>query len=243
MTHISYEVHGQGEPLLLLSGQGQDCSMWNRVLPCLAQHFQVIRFDYRGTGESDKPLEPAYTTRLFAQDAIQVLDALAIQKAHIFGYSMGGRVAQWLAIGYPERVKSLIMGATTIGKRGIPRETEAQQWLMSGNVERVTTLQYSPAFASAHPELLVPSKTLPRFRQLHFKASEAHDSLDELHKIQVPTLILHGSDDRINPTANAYLMAQHIPQAKVKIIQGGRHGLIDEYAEEVCRLVSDFIGI
>jgi pimeloyl-ACP methyl ester carboxylesterase len=241
-TELSYDLQGQGESLLLLSGQAQDHTLWDKVLPCLVQHFQVIRFDYRGTGHSTQSLALPYSTQLFAQDAVQLLEALALQRVHVWGYSMGGRVAQWLAIDYPTRVKSLILGATTVGKQGIPRDAEANLWLMSGDINKMSILQYSPEFAAQHPELLTASNTPPRQRQLHFKASETHDTLDAINQIQAPTLILHGSEDRINPTANAFLMAKHIPQAQVVIIEHGRHGFIDEYAEYSCELVSQFIN-
>jgi pimeloyl-ACP methyl ester carboxylesterase len=101
---LYYEVVGAGEPFLLVSGQGSDHHGWDEVREDFAERYQSIVYDHRGTGQSDKPEEPPYSTRGFAQDAVAVLDHLGITRAHIYGVSMDGRICQWLAIDYPERV-------------------------------------------------------------------------------------------------------------------------------------------
>lgn len=238
---LAYDSQGQGEPLVLLSGQGQDRAMWDFPLPFLTAYFRVIRLDYRGTGLSDKPRDKTYSTSQFAEDVIELLDALRIKRAHIYGISLGGRVAQWLGIDFPERIGALVLGATTPGKQGVGREAQVNRWLQLGDIQHIARLQYSAEFAAAHPELLVPASTPPFARQLHYQASEQHDTLHLLKRIQAPTLILHGSDDRINPTANAWLMAEHITHAQVHIIQGARHGYMHEFAQESCAVVIQFL--
>ena len=116
-TRLYYECQGQGPALLLLAGQSCDHREWERVAVDFSAHFQVIGWDYRGTGQSDKPEEPSYSTRGFAQDAVAVLDACGLARAHAYGISMGGRVAQWLAIDFPERLGALVLGATTPANR------------------------------------------------------------------------------------------------------------------------------
>ena len=240
-TRLAFDIHGAGEPLVLLSGQAQDRHMWDLSVPLFAQHFQVIRLDYRGTGNSDKPRDPPYSTRLLAADTIAILNTLDIERAHIYGISLGGRIGQWLGIDYAERLGALVLGATTPGKLGTARDAEANQWLMTGNIQQVATLQYSAAFAAAHPELLIPAPTPPFARRLHYQASEQHDTMDLLATIRAPTLIIHGSDDRINPTANAHLMASRIPNAKLHLLPGAKHGYVDEFRQEAYEIVSDFL--
>ena len=97
-THLYYEEVGAGEPLLLISGQGQDHTFWSGVRDDFADHYRVIVYDHRGTGQSDKPDAPPYSTRGFAQDAVALLDHLGVARVHTYGHSMGGRICQWLGI-------------------------------------------------------------------------------------------------------------------------------------------------
>jgi pimeloyl-ACP methyl ester carboxylesterase len=107
-TRLYFECHGTGTPLLLLAGQASDHREWDGVRADFAAQHRVIVLDYRGTGQSDKPGAPAYSTRGFAQDAVAVLDQLGLNRAHAYGISMGGRVAQWLAIDHPQRLGALV---------------------------------------------------------------------------------------------------------------------------------------
>jgi len=242
-TRIAYNIAGSGDPLLLISGQGLDRHMWDHFGPTLTEYFRVITYDHRGTGGSDKPTEPPYTTQLLAEDAVAVLDAAEIKRAHVFGFSMGGRVGQWIGINHQERLGCLILGATTPGnKHGIARDPEVTELFKSGNLAVLEELLYSPQYIAGGGFRLQPA-TIPDFAKvLHYHASEGHDAWRLLPQIQCPTLILHGSDDRVNPTGNADLLAQAIPAAEVAIIQGGRHGFIDEFKAEITRHITQFIA-
>lgn len=241
-ARIAYRISGRGEPLLMISGQGLDHHMWDNFAPCLEDNFTLITYDHRGTGESDKPKSPPYSTEMFAEDAAAVLAAAGTDKAHVFGFSMGGRVSQWLAVRYPEKINGLILGATTAGNsNGIARSKETSLLLMSGDPARMEELLYSPEYIAGGGSRLQISAAPDFARRLHFHASENHDAWHQLHNIHSSTLILHGADDLINPTANARLLAEAIPDAVVQIIHGGRHGFIDEYREEIARAVKNFI--
>jgi 3-oxoadipate enol-lactonase len=241
-TRIFYEITGAGLPLLLVSGQASDHHMWDPILPDFTSRFQVITADYRGTGESDTPLEKPYSTRGFAQDLIEVLDAAGIRHAFAYGISMGGRVCQWLAIDHADRIKAIVLGATTPGNRhGIPRSAEIASLLQSGDIAAMANLMASPEWLAKHASLMIPPTTSTAARLLHFQASEEHDTWDFLPAIKVPTLVIHGNNDRVNETANAALLVSRIPNAETAIIDGGRHAYFLEFREEASRIVCEFL--
>lgn len=243
-TRLAYDAAGDGEPLLLLSGQGLDRRMWDRAAPdFVAAGFRVIAWDYRGTGESDAPDAP-YSTRGFARDAVAVLDAAGVTRAHAYGISMGGRVAQWLALDHPGRVGALVLGATTPGNaRGVARDAEAEALLRAGDARGLAPLIASPEFLAAHPEAtaFVQGPMPAHARRGHYQASAGHDTWDLLPRVAAPTLVVHGGEDRLNPTGNAPLMAERMPGAEVVIIPGARHGYVEEFREEVDRIVVEFL--
>ena len=108
-VNLYYEIYGQGDPLVLVAGTGISCAPWRVAqVPEFAKHYQVVIYDHRGLGRSDKPDMP-YDTRMFAKDCAGLMDALGIKRAHMMGHSMGARVLQWFALDYPERVRSLIL--------------------------------------------------------------------------------------------------------------------------------------
>jgi pimeloyl-ACP methyl ester carboxylesterase len=249
-ARIYYETSGAGEPLLLVSGQGSDHQGWNILRLRFAERYRVIVFDHRGTGQSDKPEQPAYSTQGFARDAVAILDDLRIQRAHAFGISMGGRVCQWLAGSYPDRVGSLILGCTTPGDaHGVRRSPKVEAAWLSPNPRKKLTLLVSPGWLWTHPHIAIgmmiflSRPAIPEHAQkLHFQASAAHDAWDILPSITAPTLIVHGDHDQVNPTANAPLLAERIPGAEVALIKGGRHLFTLEFADKTYRLVTDFLA-
>jgi pimeloyl-ACP methyl ester carboxylesterase len=130
-TRIAYQVEGDGPPLLLLAGQANTHHWWDAVRNDFGT--RTITLDWRGTGDSDRP-DVVYSTEGFADDVVAVLDAAGIESADVYGTSMGGRVAQWLAIRYPERVKSLVLGCTSPGKaHGFERSQDVRRALAQSN--------------------------------------------------------------------------------------------------------------
>lgn len=255
-VRLYYEELGTGEPLLLVSGQGGDHTSWDFIRGDFASRYRVIVYDHRGTGKSDKPTEPPYSTRGFAEDAIAILDGLGIAKAHAYGISMGGRICQWLGIDYPERIGALVLGCTTPGNaHGVKRPAELDNIMKNPAADPQTAMKtmlegsFTPGWIAAHSEAIALlqqqqlQNPLPAHAQrLHYLASEGHDAWDLLPSITAPTLVIHGSDDRVNPTANAYLLAERIPGAEVYIVEGGRHGYFVEFREEASRVVNEFLG-
>ena len=251
---IWYDERGSGEPLLLVSGQASDHRMWDEVRPSFERRHRVLVYDHRGTGKSDAPLEPPYSIELFAADAIAVLDAAGIGRAHIYGISMGGRIAQRLAIGHPDRVGAVVLGATSPGDgHGVRRSPEVDaKFRATQPDERFRMLIdeiYTPEFQKARPDVVekfrrsvVLEPPLPEILKLHYLASQGHEAWEELPLITAPVLVIHGTDDTVNPTANAPLLAERIPAAELYIIGGARHGYHVERHPEASEAVLDFLA-
>jgi pimeloyl-ACP methyl ester carboxylesterase len=249
-TRLYYDVTGDGPPLLLVAGQAQSHSLWAGARDDFAARHRVILFDHRGTGDSDKPAAPPYSTRGFAADAIAVLDELGISRAHVYGVSMGGRIGQWLAIDHAPRMGGLVLGCTTPGNaHGVRRPAEVDPVLASGDPNRMLPLLVTPAWAAAHHDFLAAvwaataHRPTPAFaRQLHYQASEDHDAWDLLPSITAPTFVIHGADDRVNVPENARLLADRIPGAELYLLPAARHGYFWENRPAASDLVLQFLA-
>ncbi|TDD51538.1 alpha/beta fold hydrolase [Nonomuraea terrae] len=246
---LSYQVRGDGPPLVLLQGQANDHHWWDPVRADFEGAYQTITFDYRGTGDSDKPDEP-YTTRGFADDVVAVLDELGVRRAHVYGTSMGGRVAQWLAADQAGRVGALVLGCSSPGgAHGFERSNEVRRSLAQPDRAAATRalleLMYTPAWLAAHPGPYhtVGDPRMPAYaRRRHLAASAGHDSWDALPAVTAPTLVVHGTDDVFNPAANAPLLAERIPGASLRMIDGARHAYFEEFREVASPLVLEFLA-
>ncbi|MGW5106716.1 alpha/beta fold hydrolase [Nocardia sp. NPDC004123] len=247
---IYYEVHGsQGTPLVLLAGQANTHHWWDAVRPDFEGVHQAVVIDWRGTGRSARPDDDSYSTRAFAADVLAVLDHLGIQRADVYGTSMGGRVAQWLAADHPDRVEALVLGCTSPGgAHSVERSPVVRRALSQPDAAKarraLLELMYTPAYLAAHvgPYHTLGDPTMPNHaRRHHLRASAQHDAWEVLPRIIAPTLIVHGSDDRFNPTANASLLAGRIPHARIHLISRARHAYFEEFRSSASPLVLDFL--
>ncbi|RAM39107.1 alpha/beta hydrolase [Arthrobacter globiformis] len=245
-AELAWTEEGQGEPLLLVAGQATGISGWDPVVPGLAPSFRVIRFDHRGIGASTEGRPENYTTRAFAADAVAVLDAAGVAKAHIYGHSMGGRVAQRMAVDFPVRVASLVLAATSAGEAGgVGRDPSATAALISTDPARMAPLFFSPAWARENPAAVAAFfrvQASATVKSRHFRASRLHDAWDVLPSIQAPALIIHGNEDALSPVANAVMMAERIPDSRLIQVDGGRHGLHLDDAR-VQTWIEDFLAL
>ncbi|MFD3687152.1 alpha/beta fold hydrolase [Nocardiopsis sp. NPDC058631] len=248
-TRIWYDALGEGDPLLLLNGQSLDHEMWDGVRSGLARGHRVVRVDFRGTGGSDAPLGEPYDLELFAGDALAVLDALEIPRAHVYGFSMGGKVAQAFADSAPDRLGALVLGSTGPGgDNEVERPASSTLALRRANTaagrDAIAELFYSRAWASDHPDTV--TRVLPRgplrAQRLHFAASTGYDGWELLPRIQAPTLVVHGEDDDLTPVGNAALLAERIPGARLLVLPGMRHGYLHEDEPKATREVLDFLA-
>jgi len=252
---LYYEIHGTGEPLLLIEGLGYASWSWFRQIEGLSDSYCVVSFDNRGVGKSDKPDIP-YSIELMADDVARLLESLGIEKAHILGVSMGGYIAQKLAIKYPQKVKSLVLGCTSFGgPQSIPLTEEALQSMLKVeglNAEEVIRQGFkaaiSPKFIRGYPEVvdqLVAWRLVnptPRYAwERQFAAAAAFNVESQLNKINVPTLVITGSEDIVVPPQNSILLAERISGAHLVIIPGGGHLFFIENAKEFNRAVLEFL--
>jgi len=238
--NLNYDTYGQGEPLLLIMGFGMPGIAWLPSLPMLPG-FKCIYFDNRGTGLSDKP-EGTYTVEQMADDASNLLTALNIPKAKVFGVSMGGMIAQELTLRHPEQVTKVVLGCTMAGgpnaKMASPEVgmklvegTKLMATNPSAGFDIILPLLYPEEFARAHPEL--KQMMLMGMQMMPATPSDSVDRTiagimtfnaeDRLGQIKCPTLIVHGDQDLLIPVGNANLLKSRIPQAEVFIIPNAGH--------------------
>lgn len=257
---VAFQIDGprHGPALLLLPGQANSHRWWVHVRPLFTGRFFTVTFDYRGTGETaalgnDNTRGPAWSIRLFADDAAAVLRSLGIREALVYGTSMGGRVAQELALAHPDAVRRLVLACTSPGGAvAHERDDAVKRSLVDPDPVRrrraIVDLFYTPSWVRAYggydqvPGYLFGDPTMSReAAHRHLQASAAHDASGRLPSIQAPTLILHGDADLMAPVANAAVLGAGIPHNRVEVVAGGRHGFFDEFAERVTSTVTAFL--
>jgi 3-oxoadipate enol-lactonase len=233
-ARIYWDERSVGEPVLLIMGLGYPSDMWWRTRPALDGHYRTVVFDNRGVGRSDVPPGP-YPIALMASDAVAVLDAAGVESAHVFGISMGGMIAQELALQNPKRVRSLILGCTAAGgPTAVQAEPEVNQVLM--NRGAMTPEQAAQA---AIPYIYDPGTPHDRVeedldvRRPWFPRPEAYvaqlqgilawEAYSRLPQLDVPTLVIHGETDRLVRLGNGQLIAGRIPGAKLVTLPNASH--------------------
>ena len=254
---LYYELHGEGEPLLLIMGYGSNSGHWFVILPRLASRFNVIIFDKRGTGRSDKPDIP-YTAEMLTGDIAGLLDAIGIGAAHVFGVSMGGMLSQELALRYPERVRKLILGCTTCGgPHSAKFSPEAMAFLFDPERARLSDEEralltvpwlWNEDYIAEHPEAVkrYVTTTTQYPTPAHGYMSQAnfiltHDTFDRLSDIKAPTLVLTGAKDRLISPENSRILASRIPGAELVIFENAGHGFISDTADESSKTIIKFL--
>lgn len=240
---IGFDVVGEGEPLVLLAGQANSKVWWDSVRAEFAAAYRTIAIDAAGTGDSDDAVDGRYSTARFAEDVVAVLDHLGVEKAHVYGTSMGGKTAQRLAVEHPGRVGALVLGCTTPGRgHGLTTPPDVVQ-LLIGPQRRETLIDvmYTPSFTGDPTRVLGDPAMSPEATRGHKRASSQHEAWDDLPGITAPTLVVHGTDDLLAPVANAHLIADRVPGAKLYLLEGARHAYFDEFSYQATPAVLDFL--
>lgn len=252
---IHYQIQGQGDPLLLIMGYRGSGFMWGEdLITLLARHFQVIFFDNRGTGLSDKP-ETLYTIPMMADDAAGLLQHLGVRRAHVFGVSMGGMIAQELALRHPQLVGQLILGCTTCGGpqaflaplEVLAKLTPPPDLSRQEAAYRQWTVMFSRRFLETQQPFLdkLTQRALlhpapPQTSLRHLMALQRFNTYGRLGLVTAPTLIVTGANDLVMPPANSVLLAARIAGARLSMLHGTGHGFFWEVPHEVVDLLCQF---
>ena len=254
-TRIHYEVAGraEGEPLLLIQGLGADLKGWAAQRYALGRRYRLLLVDNRGAGGSDTPEGP-YDLEVMANDAVAVLDAEGIDTAHVLGASMGGVLAQIIAVRHPERVRSLVLSCTAChhhawrvemlqdwadlaeakGMRSLAHE--AIRWLVGPRHH----VRFRVPFGLLGPLVLnIPAHAFAA--QARAIVSMSDDVREELRFIEVPTLVIVGTQDILTPLPDSEELAELIPGAELSVISGAAHGLMIEAANAFNERVLAFL--
>lgn len=264
---LYYEEQGSGDPLLLIMGLAADSVAWMFQRDAFAARYRTILFDNRGVGRSSKPEGP-YTIPLMADDAAGLLDALDVARAHVVGISMGGMIAQELALRHPQRVRGLVLGCTYAkpdanvtgtfeeslahfgGHKGPNGEIEVDLSHLDplAFIQRLLPLTFTPQFMMTQlPTLMqVFAGALQygfdlRAIMAQVQATQAHDTVDRLGQIAAPTLVITGDADLLIPPSNSDLLAARIPGARLQKIAGGSHAFNFETPDVFNAAVLEFL--
>jgi len=265
---INYHVIGKGEPLVLISGLGTDHKTWIFQIPYFKEYFKVIVFDNRGMGKSTGSIGP-YTTDLMADDTKKLIEHLKLEKVNVLGSSMGGMIAQKLAIKHPELIDRLVLCSTSAkpgdnileilkeGLKGIVENEEEYEEIFEERprlkiVRRTLGYFLTQVFSD---EFIHDNKKLindlveeyvsnPRYYETFVKQVRAvhrHNTLQDLSKIKSETLVLTGSDDSLLPDTSSDLINKKIPNSKLVKMPGANHGVHYENSDEFNKIVLEFL--
>jgi 3-oxoadipate enol-lactonase len=234
---LHWERTGSGPPVLLIMGLGLSGGAWWRTVPVLARQLEVITFDNRGVGRSSA-LFHAYTTEAMADDAVSVLDAAGVDRVHVYGISLGGMVAQQLALRHPERVQTLVLGATHAGGEHVRRPEpdvlafiRRRLWMRQEEAAwNSVPFNYGERCRTEHPERIaedIAQRLAHPFPAEAYRAqmwaAALHNCHERLDLIQAPTLVVHGRDDRMIPIENGRAIAGGIPGARLVELEDTGH--------------------
>jgi 3-oxoadipate enol-lactonase len=254
-----YELHyveaGTGYPLVLIHGLAGDHSAWTPQMPVWGTGHRVVAFDNRGAGRSTQVDEPISTNDM-AGDTLALMDALEIDRAHLIGRSMGGAIAQHLALRAPERVQTLVMLASfakldPIGIRALTNMREVLEWTGDWGAHARHSIQnfVSPAFFNAKPETIAALESMigheSRLPACYVRQNHAcleHDTLDRLGEIACPVLIMAGGRDPVCSLTAARWMGHALPNATTVVFEDSSHFLLVEEPERFMATMDEWLA-
>jgi pimeloyl-ACP methyl ester carboxylesterase len=253
-TQIYWEEHGAGDPLLLIMGLGATLEWWNRLVPILSSRYRTIVYDNRGVGRSDVPAGP-YPIPQMAEDAVAVMDAAGIASAHVFGASMGGMIAQELALNHPDRVRSLILGCTACGgSHVVPAAKEVA--IALGARSTMTREQAMWAMAPYIFDAGTPRERIAEDIAVRLGATVSNDGYfaqlagirawsgthERLAGLKMPVLVIHGETDQLVPAENGRIVAAAIPGSRLEMIPRASHIFFTDQFEASSAALLSFLG-
>jgi 3-oxoadipate enol-lactonase len=259
--NINYEIQGEGFPLIMIHGFVANIDWWDLdAIKELSKKFKVILFDNRGSGWTDKP-ESEYSIKMMAEDTVGLLDALQIPKAHVLGHSMGGSIAEAIAIYYPEKIEKMILSSTYCGASNmVMPSSEVSKAIFFNKPEELTPERIakeiipnilSQEFIQEHPDrvkyfiqqmlkdrpFIIPHHSYRRQREAAFK----FDCCRKIKRIAISTLVIHCKDDILVPPENSDILVKRIPNAKKHLFDTGGHEPYWENPKEYAQSVIQFL--
>ena len=254
-VELAYELHGAGEPLVMIHGAQGDQSMFAAITPTLTDQFQVLTFDQRGSGLSEKP-DMIYSMAMFADDTATLMDHVGFASAHILGVSMGGMIAQEFALRHPRKTRSLVLGCTTPGGPNAVRLSDSafaraystQEMSAEERGRALAEACFTKGYIEQHPEIIPEMIASRRQRPIdpialghRMKAVYAHDTYDRLPQISCPTLVITGKDDVLISWENSRILAERIPRAKFVLLDPAGHLFWGEQPEQSREAIRSFL--
>ncbi|MFX1297064.1 MAG: alpha/beta fold hydrolase [Promethearchaeota archaeon] len=259
--NIYYEIHGEGFPIVMIMGAGAPLNWWDEdLMEQLTKKYKTVVFDNRGIGQTDKP-DIKYTIEMFVADTIGLMDALKIERAHVLGISLGGIIAQELALNHPERVEKLVLCATAPGvsfsvklilrllgklllfivKRKMKTAESTYEYFLPQLFTKEFINEHPDRIEEVKPNLLAYT---PSFEDLkrHLDASLTVNTRKRLKNLEVPTLILQGKKDRMNSYKRALELAELIPYSRLALFEKTAHALFTQEPQKVLMTLLQFLA-
>ena len=254
-VETAYQFRGTGAPLVMIHGAQGDQSMFDDMASSLASRFHVLTFDQRGSGLSDKP-DMDYTIGLLADDTATLMDHVGFAAAHIIGVSMGGTIAQELALRHEQKVRSLVLGCTTaggskairIGGNAFAAAYSTQPMSAEERGRALAEAAFTRSYVAQHPEIVSAMVEARRRRPLdpnalerRMKAVLRHDAYERLSQISCPTLVITGREDALISWENSRILAERIPGAQLVVLEAAGHCFWLEQPAQANKAITDFL--
>ena len=253
---LAYELRGNGTPIVMIHGAQGDQSMFAGLASAFAENYRVLTFDQRGSGLSDKPDMP-YSIAMLADDTAGLMDHLRISAAHVIGVSMGGTIAQELAIRHPAKIRSLVLGCTTaggpkavrLGGGALTSAYSTQPMTAEERGKALAEAAFSKGYLANHPEIIASMIEARRQRPIdshafahRMKAVVEYDAYDRLPQIKSPTLVITGKDDALISWENSRIIAERIEGAKLVVLEPAGHCFWMEQPEQSHAAIASFLS-
>lgn len=247
-----FRIEGHGPPVVLIHGVGSRLETWDPIIPILTERFRVIRYDLRGFGQSSK-IKGRYELGFFVEDFVALIDHLQIERCHVVGFSLGGIIAQAIALACGDRVDRLVLAATIGGVNETDKAFLRDRYLAvrdgappTDHLERSLELYFTPEYRKAHPDVIERMRQEkkeedPAIFAAAYRIIAETDMIEDLKKVRARTLVATGEFDRASPQM-ASSMAGEIPDSKLVIFDGMRHNLMLEGPEIVGRTIAEFLA-
>jgi len=253
---LAYELRGGGAPVVMIHGAQGDKTMFASLASAFADNYRVLTFDQRGSGLSDKPDVP-YSIAMLADDTAGLMDHLGISPAHVVGVSMGGMIAQELALRHPQKIRSLVLGCTAaggpravrLGGGALASAYSTQSMTAEERGKALAEAAFSKGYLAQHPEVITSMIEARRQRPIDSrafarrrKAAAEHDAYDRLPRIHCPTLVIAGRDDALIAWENSRIIAERIKGAQLVVLEPAGHCFWLEQPEQTLDAIASFLA-